>query len=242
MLEGFKIGMAIELGRPASTPAASSPPPGPTRPAAPDFEVSEGLVAYEVALARMETRVEAIRAGDAGELVWLLQHPPLYTAGTSASPDELLQDHGLPVYAAGRGGRYTYHGPGQRVVYVVLDLKRYGGDLRRHVWRLEELAIRTLADFEVTGLRRAGRVGVWVETPSGEAKIAAIGVRVRRWVSYHGLAINVAPDLRHYSGIVPCGIREFGVTSLQALGKESSMAVLDARLQRHFGDIFVPGL
>jgi lipoyl(octanoyl) transferase len=229
--------MANQAGGAALAGAASSPLASAS---GPEFEVSEGLVDYEAAVARMEAQVDAIRAGRAGDLVWLLQHPPLYTAGTSASPDELLEGHGLPVYPAGRGGRYTYHGPGQRVAYILLDLKRYGTDVRRHVWRLEELVIRTLADFEVTGLRREGRVGVWVETPAGEAKIAAIGVRVRRWVSYHGLAINVAPDLRHYAGIVPCGIREFGVTSLQALGKETSMATVDARLRHHFGAIFVP--
>jgi lipoyl(octanoyl) transferase len=208
-------------------------------PAAPVFKITDDLVQYPDALERMEEQVELIRLGQAPELVWLLQHPPLYTAGTSASPDELLPGNELPVYAAGRGGRLTYHGPGQRVVYVLLDLKRHGSDLRRHVWRLEELVIRSLADLGVQSVRREGRIGIWVETPGSEAKFAAIGVRVRRWVSYHGVAINVAPELAHFAGIVPCGIREFGVTSLRALGREVPMSVLDAQIIRHFPEIFV---
>jgi lipoyl(octanoyl) transferase len=203
-----------------------------------EWEVSEDLTAYPDALERMEARAAAVREGRAPELVWLLEHPPLYTAGTSASPDELRGRFPFPVYDAGRGGRYTYHGPGQRVVYVILDLQRFGRDLRGHVRRLEELAIRTLADFGVKGERRTDRIGVWVVTGAGEAKIAAIGVRVRRWVAFHGLALNVRPDLRHFEGIVPCGIREFGVTSLEALGKPASMALVDEALRRHFDDVF----
>ena len=187
----------------------------------------------------MEQRVNAIRDRGAPELVWLLQHPPLYTAGTSAAAEELLDGQRFPVYAAGRGGRYTYHGPGQRIAYVMLDLKQRGGDLRRYVRQLEELAIRTLASFGVQGERREGRIGIWVALPDRrEAKIGAIGVRVRRWVSYHGLALNLAPDLSHFEGIVPCGISEYGVTSLAALGVQAEFADLDAALRRSFADVF----
>jgi len=205
-------------------------------PSSPEWETSPGLVPYPAALARMEARAAAVREGTAGELVWLLEHPPLYTAGTSADPAELI-GAGLPVYAAGRGGRWTYHGPGQRVAYVILDLKERGMDLRRHVWRLEELVIRTLADLGVVGERRPDRIGVWVADGSGEAKIAAIGVRVRRWVTFHGLSINVAPDLAHFRGIVPCGIKEHGVTSLAALRVAAGMAELDAGLRRHLDGV-----
>ena len=211
------------------------PPSAALRP--PVWEVSPGLVAYPEALARMEARAAAVRAGEARELVWLLEHPPLYTAGTSAAAEELIETR-LPVYDAGRGGRWTYHGPGQRVVYVILDLKRRGMDLKRHVWRLEELAIRTLAELGVKGERRCDRIGVWVAEGARECKIAAIGVRVRRWVTFHGLAINVAPDLAHFRGIVPCGIREHGVTSLAALGTTAGMAEVDAALRRHFDVVF----
>ena len=187
----------------------------------------------------MEERVTAIRDYGAPELVWLLEHPPLYTAGTSAAPEELLDAARFPVYAAGRGGRYTYHGPGQRIAYLMLDLKRRGGDIRRYVHLLEELAIRTLAEFGVHGERREGRIGIWVELGDGsEAKIGAIGVRVRRWVSYHGLALNLRPDLGHFQGIVPCGISEYGVTSLAALGVRADLADLDAALRRSFADLF----
>jgi lipoyl(octanoyl) transferase len=204
-----------------------------------EWRVSEGLVPYPDALAAMEERVGAIRDRGAAELVWLLEHPPLYTAGTSAAPDELLEPMRFPVYAAGRGGRYTYHGPGQRVAYLMLDLKRRGGDIRRYVHRLEELAIRTLAEFGIRGERREGRIGIWVaQVGGGEAKIGAIGVRVRRWVSYHGLAINLCPDLGHFQGIVPCGISEYGVTSLAALGVQADLADLDAALRRSFADLF----
>ena len=206
-----------------------------------EWLTSREPVAYPDALARMEARVAAIHDGTAAELVWLLEHPPLYTAGTSSGADEILDRYDFPVYRAGRGGRYTYHGPGQRVVYAMLDLRRRRQDLRDFVWRLEEWVIRSLRHFEVDAERREGRVGVWVSTgPAAEAKIAAIGVRVRRWVSFHGVSINVAPDLDHFDGIVPCGIREFGVTSLKALGREASMARMDAALMQEFGPLLAP--
>ena len=207
--------------------------------AAVEWRTSEGLVSYPEALAVMEERAAAIRDRGAAELVWLLQHPPLYTAGTSAAPEELLDPERFPVYAAGRGGRYTYHGPGQRIAYLMLDLKRRGGDVRRFVWRIEELVIRSLARLGVAAGRREGRIGIWVVLPDGsEAKIGAIGVRVRRWVSYHGVAINVCPDLGHFQGIVPCGISEHGVTSLQALGVPAGFAELDAALREAFVEVF----
>ena len=208
-------------------------------PPAVEWRISAGLVPYPEALAAMEERVTAIREGTAAELVWLVEHPPLYTAGTSADPGELLDGQRFPVYAAGRGGRYTYHGPGQRIAYLMLDLKRRGGDVRRYVHQLEELAIRTLAEFGVRGERRDGRIGIWVVLPDGrEAKIGAIGVRVRRWVSYHGLAINLRPDLSHFQGIVPCGISEYGVTSLAELGVRAGFADFDAALRRSFVALF----
>lgn len=204
-----------------------------------EWRISAEPVAYPEAVRAMEDRVVALRDSGAPELVWLLEHPPLYTAGTSADPAELLDPDRFPVFQTGRGGRFTYHGPGQRVGYVVLDLKRFDGDVRGHVWRLEEWIIRSLADLGVTALRREGRIGVWVpDAPGGEAKIAAIGVRVRRWVSYHGIAINVAPDLGHFAGIVPCGLGSFPVTSLAALGSPHGMAELDAALGRHFAALF----
>jgi lipoyl(octanoyl) transferase len=181
----------------------------------------------------MERQVAAIRAGEAEEQVWLLEHPPLYTAGTSARTEDLLNPR-FPVHATGRGGQYTYHGPGQRVAYVMLDLKqRYQGtpDLRHFVWTLEDWLIRTLAALGVQGERREGRIGIWVTTPAGEAKIAALGIRVRQGVSYHGISLNVSPDLSHFQGIVPCGIREYGVSSLAALGVDAGMAEVDAALK-----------
>jgi lipoyl(octanoyl) transferase len=194
----------------------------------------------------MEARVAAIRAGTAPELVWLLEHPPLYTAGTSARIGDLVDPGRLPVYPSGRGGQYTYHGPGQRVAYVMLDLQRRNPDLRLYVWGLEEWAIRALARIGVTGERRQGRVGIWVARPDGrEDKIAAIGVRLRRWVTFHGLSINLDPDLSDYDGIVPCGIRAnevtpFGVTSLRALGIDTDMATLDRALRESFDGVFMP--
>ena len=186
----------------------------------------------------MEARVAGIRAGEFPELVWLLEHPALFTAGTSARPEDLTGLIDLPVFPTGRGGEYTYHGPGQRIAYVMLDLRARGPDVRVHVGRLEAWLIATLAEFGVAGERRDDRVGVWVRDSAGEAKIAAIGVRIRRWVSYHGVSLNVAPDLDHYRGIVPCGIRDHGVTSLAALGVTATMADVDAALRRTFGDIF----
>lgn len=195
----------------------------------------------------METRVADIRAGHARELIWLLEHPPLYTAGTSAKDRDLLQPARFPVHAAGRGGQYTYHGPGQRVAYVMLDLRHRRQDVRRFVSDLEEWTIRTLARFGVTAERRAGRVGVWVTRPDKpplfdgsprEDKIAAIGVRIRHWVSFHGISINVEPDLGHYDGIVPCGIAGHGVTSLVDLGLPVTLADLDVALADTFDEVF----
>ena len=203
------------------------------------WTTSKEPVAYPLALAAMEERARQIRAGEAPELIWLLEHPALYTAGTSAQIADLKDPDRFPIYTAGRGGQYTYHGPGQRIAYLMLDLKRRGGDLRRYVRQLEELAIRTLAGFGVQGERREGRIGIWVALPDGrEAKIGAIGVRVRRWVTYHGLALNLAPDLSHFEGIVPCGISEYGVTSLAALGVGAGLTDLDAALRRSFADVF----
>ena len=211
-----------------------------------EWRISDDPVTYPDALAVMEQRVADIRNGTAPEMVWLLEHPPLYTAGTSAADDELLVRDRFPVYETGRGGRYTYHGPGQRVAYVMLDLKKHGGDVRKYVCNLEEWVIRTLADFNVIGERRDGRVGIWVQrgAPSNpiarEDKIAAIGVRIRRWVTFHGIAINVDPDLEHFSGIVPCGIDEHGVTSLWDLGLSPTTFDIDNALRARFGDVFGP--
>ena len=206
-----------------------------------EWRVSDGLTPYPEALADMEARAAQVRDGTARELVWLLEHPPLFTAGTSADPAELFNPLDLPVYAAGRGGRYTYHGPGQRVVYLVLDLDARGRDLRRYVHALEGWMIAALGDLGVPARREPGRIGIWTGSGSAEAKIGAIGVRVRRWVTMHGLSINVAPDLAHFAGIVPCGIAEFGVTSLAVLGKETGMAALDHALEQSF-PLFVRGL
>ncbi len=202
---------------------------------------SNAPIDYEDAVSFMETRVAEIRAGEAEETIWLLEHPPLYTAGTSAKPADLRQADRFPVYRTGRGGQFTYHGPGQRVVYVMLDLKRRGPDLRAFVHRLEDWVIASLACFEVTGERRDGRVGIWVDRGAGrEDKIAAIGVRVRRWVTFHGIAVNVDPDLEHFGGIVPCGIADshLGVTSLRALGSAANLADLDSVLKRTFTALF----
>lgn len=202
-------------------------------PHTPEWLTSPGRTDYPAALADMEARAAAIHAGDAGERIWLLEHPPLYTAGTSADPAELL-DPRFPVYAAGRGGRYTYHGPGQRVGYVQLDLAQRGRDVRKFVHALEGWVIDALGDLGVSARRADGRIGIWTDDPNGrEAKIGAIGVRVKRWVTLHGFAVNVAPDLSHFTGIVPCGISEFPVTSLSALGKGHDFEALDAALARH---------
>ena len=206
-----------------------------------------GLSEYEATLAAMEARVAAISAGTADEAVWLLEHPPLYTAGTSARPGDLTDPGRFPVFTAGRGGQYTYHGPGQRVAYVMLDLNRRGRDVRRFVAQLEAWIIAALAEFNVTGEIRDGRVGVWVRRPEKpplpdgtlrEDKIAAIGVKLRRWVSFHGVAVNLDPDLDHFGGIVPCGIRDHGVTSLVDLGLPVTMDDLDLALKRSFDRVF----
>ena len=211
-----------------------------------EWRRAEWLTPYPDAIAAMQTRVAAIRDGTAPELVWLVEHPPLYTAGTSAAPADLRDPDRFPTYAAGRGGQWTYHGPGQRTAYVMLDLSRPHGprlrsrDLRDYVAALEEWLIRTLARFGVRGERRAGRIGIWVADRAAgtEAKIGAIGVRVTRWVSWHGVALNIAPDLAHFDGIVPCGISAHGVTSLAALGVNATMETADAALLAAWGEVF----
>ncbi len=203
-----------------------------------EWKISRGLTPYLEAVSQMEQRVENIIAGTAPELVWLVEHPPLYTAGTSANEADLLS-HDFPLYHSGRGGQITYHGPGQRVVYVMLNLKKRGAmDVRAFVQQLENWLITTLAEFAVTGEIREGRVGVWVNTPTVEAKIAALGIRVRKWVTFHGVALNINPDLTHYTGIVPCGIRGFGVTSLHALGIKADMDEVDVVLEKEFRKVF----
>ncbi|GAB1364324.1 lipoyl(octanoyl) transferase LipB [Rhodobacter sp.] len=209
-----------------------------------------GLAPYEATLAAMEARVEAISRGEADEAIWLLEHPPLYTAGTSARDGDLVDPGRFPVYPVGRGGQYTYHGPGQRVIYTMLNVKERGADVRCFVRALENWVIATLAEFNVKGEIRPGRVGVWVTRPDrpanadgtpAEDKIAAIGIKLRRWISFHGISINVEPDLSHFNGIVPCGIREHGVTSLVDLGLPVGMADLDAALIRTFDNAFGEG-
>jgi lipoyl(octanoyl) transferase len=199
-----------------------------------EWRVSDAPVPYEEALRFMEERAAAIREGTARECVWLLEHPPLFTAGTSADPSELMNPQDFPVYEAGRGGRYTYHGPGQRVGYVMLDLERRGKDIRRFVHSLEGWMIDTLAQLGVSAHRAPGRIGIWVGEGASEAKIGALGVRVKRWVTLHGFAINVAADLSHFLGIVPCGIAEFGVTSLAQQGKQTGLDGVDAALKQSF--------
>jgi lipoyl(octanoyl) transferase len=212
-----------------------------------EWRIEPGLTPYPQALEVMEARADAIRAGSAPELVWLVEHPPLYTAGTSAHAEDLIEPDRFPVFAAGRGGEYTYHGPGQRVAYVMLDLKRRREDVRAFVAALEQWIIATLAAFNVRGERREDRVGVWVVRPDrppmpdgspAEDKIAAIGIRLRRWVSFHGIAINVEPDLGHFGGIVPCGVQDHGVTSLVDLGLPVTMDDLDDALKIAFEDLF----
>lgn len=212
-----------------------------------EWKITDGLTDYDAAVAFMEARVAEIAAGQADECIWLLEHPPLYTAGTSAKPEDLTDPDRFPVYPSKRGGEYTYHGPGQRVVYVMLDVGRRGHDVRRFVKQLEAWVIAALAEFNVHGEIREGRVGVWVPrkdkplTASGkpaEDKIAAIGIRLRKWISFHGISINVEPDLEHFSGIVPCGIREYGVTSLVDLGLPVTMADVDVALRKTFDEVF----
>ncbi len=216
-----------------------------------EWRIEPGLTPYPQALAFMEARAEAIRAGTTSELVWLVEHPALYTAGTSARVEDLIDPERFPVFAAGRGGEYTYHGPGQRVAYVMLDLKRRREDVRAFVAALEAWIIATLAAFNVRGERREDRVGVWVVRPDrppmsdgspAEDKVAAIGIRLRRWVSFHGIAINVEPDLGHFGGIVPCGVQDHGVTSLVDLGLPVTMADLDLALKASFEEVFGPAV
>jgi lipoyl(octanoyl) transferase len=199
-----------------------------------EWRVSDTLVPYDEALAFMEARAAAIRAGNARECVWLVEHPPLFTAGTSADPAELSNPLAFPVHEAGRGGRYTYHGPGQRVGYLMLDLERRGRDVRRLVCSLEDWIIATLGELGVSAHRAPGRIGIWVGDGAEEAKIAALGIRIKRWVTLHGFSINVSPDLSHFAGIVPCGIREFGVTSLKEIGKEIAIKRVDGVLKEQF--------
>ncbi len=214
-----------------------------------EWKISDGLTGYDEAVSFMEARVAAIAAGMADECIWLLEHPPLYTAGTSAKTEDLTDPDRFPVYPSKRGGQYTYHGPGQRVIYVMLDVGKRGHDVRRFVQQLETWVIAALAEFNIKGEIREGRVGVWVRrndkplTVSGapaEDKIAAIGIRLRKWISYHGISINVEPDLEHFSGIVPCGIDEHGVTSFVDLGLPVTMADVDVALQRTFDQVFSP--
>ncbi len=227
------------------TPATDIPP-GRTLHGGVEWSISEGLTPYTPAVAAMEARAGAIRAGTAAEIVWLVEHPPTYTAGTSAKPED-LRDSRFPTVAAGRGGQWTYHGPGQRVGYVMLDLMKPHGavparDVRCYVHALEEWMICALWHFHIRGERRAGRVGIWVALPGGtEAKIGAIGVRVTRWVAWHGVALNVEPDLGHFSGIVPCGVAEHGVTSLHALGVHATMEEVDGALMAAWGEVFSAG-
>jgi lipoyl(octanoyl) transferase len=233
--------MSLSRGTIALDPATS-------RKTAPvEWIVSDRLVAYPDAVAAMEARAAAIAAGTMSEQVWLLEHPPLYTAGTSARDADLIAPHRFPVFKTGRGGEFTYHGPGQRVAYLMLDLNKRGPDLRRYVASLEAWIIATLARFNVTGERREDRIGVWVRRPekaplpdghTAEDKIAAIGIRVRRWVTFHGISLNIDPDLEHYSGIVPCGIAGYGVTSLVDLGIPVSMDAVDAALKAEFERLF----
>lgn len=225
------IEMDVEEG-----PSAGKPPLVPTTQL--EWRSSTEPVAYPHALALMEERVNAIRAGRQGELIWLLEHPPLITAGTSAKLDDLLAPERFDVFAAGRGGQYTYHGPGQRIAYCMLDLTRRGKDLRQFVFHLEAWLISALNELGIQGERRAGRVGIWVVTDQGEAKIGAIGVRVRHWISFHGIALNVDPDLTHFDAIVPCGVREHGVTSLANLGVSINYDEIDSLLRRHFERVF----
>ena len=204
--------------------------------ASPEWRVEPGLTDYAHALATMDARAAAIRAGTAPELAWLVEHPPLFTSGTSADPAELTNPAGFPVHHAGRGGRFTYHGPGQRVGYLMIDLDARGRDIRHFVHSLEAWLIAALARLGVAARREPGRIGLWVGHGADEAKIAAIGVRVKRWVTLHGFSVNVAPNLDHFGGIIPCGISDFGVTSLEQLGNTARMADLDAALEAEFAN------
>lgn len=210
-----------------------------------EWLITNNLVPYKKALAFMEKRVSEIKIGTADEVVWLLEHPPLYTAGSSAIASDLLEPNRFPVYETGRGGQYTYHGPGQRVAYIMINLKKRGSDIRRYVCDLEEWIIRSLAMFDINSERREKRIGIWVRRDDGsEDKIAAVGVRVSRWIAFHGISINVNPNLSHFDGIVPCGIKKYGITSLKDLGKNATMADLDQQLHISFEEVFdlKPGL
>lgn len=203
------------------------------------WEISRNQIPYPDALTRMEQEVLAIQEGASTGLIWLLEHPPLYTAGTSSKSEDLLDHNGFPVYETGRGGQFTYHGPGQRVAYLMLDLNTYNRDLKAYICNLERWILATLKDFDIEGFQRKDRVGIWVFDKNGqEKKIAAIGVRVKKWVTMHGIAINVNPDLSHFSGIVPCGLRQYGVTSLHDLGVNIQMEELDRALQHNFNRFF----
>jgi len=218
---------------------ATQPSTSDSAAAAAEWRVSPGLTPYAEALAAMEARAAAIRAGAADELVWLLEHPPLYTAGTSADPAELFNPRGFPVFEAGRGGRYTYHGPGQRVGYVLIDLDRRGRDVRRFVHALEGWVIAALGRLGVAARRAPGRIGIWVDHDGGEAKVGALGLRVRRWVTMHGFSVNLNPELSHFSGIVPCGIADFPVTSLDEMGIADAQPRFDLALKEGFDDFLL---
>lgn len=203
-----------------------------------EWLVSSDLISYEDALSSMQARVQKIQDAQAPEQVWSLEHPPLYTLGTSAKKSDVLEHH-LPTYKTGRGGQVTYHGPGQRVIYLMLDLQQRCLDLKAYVWTLEEWLIRTIQEFGITAVRREGRIGLWVpQSPTREDKIAAIGVRIQKWVTSHGVAINIHPDLNHFNGIIPCGIKGQGVTSLQALGIKASLPEVDEILRQKFKELF----
>jgi lipoyl(octanoyl) transferase len=199
-----------------------------------ECKTSKGLIDYKETLLAMEARVAEINEGSQEELLWFVEHPPLYTAGTNSNSNDLLNQTRFPVHHVGRGGQYTYHGPGQRVVYTMLDLKSRGADIRKFVRDLESVIIKTLADFDVIGERRKGRVGIWVKCEKTEKKIAAIGIRIRHWVTFHGIAVNVNPNLEHFSGIVPCGISQYGITSLEELNIKCTMFEVDRVLRKYF--------
>lgn len=203
-----------------------------------EFETTKGLTDYQKALVVMEARVTGIHEGSETELIWFVEHPPVYTAGTNSNKNDLLNPTRFPVHQVGRGGQYTYHGPGQRVVYIMLNLNKRGKDVRGFIHNLEQVVINTLTEFGITGERRPGRVGIWVNETQTEKKIAAIGIRIRHWITFHGISININPNLEHFSGINPCGISEFGVTSLTNLNVNCTLEDFDTALKRHFGKIF----
>lgn len=203
-----------------------------------EWKISKSLIDYNQALSLMEDRIEKIHKAEADEMIWLLEHPSIYTAGTGAKDTELLHMNQIPVYQTGRGGKYTYHGPGQRIGYLMLDLKKRGEDIRKYITNLEEWIIASLKEIGIKGERKEGRIGIWVTSNKSEAKIAAVGVRVRKWITYHGIAININPDLSYFKGIIPCGISEYGVTSLQELGFKISQEDLDKILREKFNEFF----